>query len=724
MKKANFSVTLLLAGLLTLAGVLFEGTEETTAQLAKSTATRAETTYTLMIKDENGAEIGQYFDIRIDSFRVQSDTTVNFQMVPNLGIQDSILQQRHSTFLEMLLRNTGKEAEAVTDISAIIGSFSTLNRNWGPAIDVFIGDEYNGTDDTLRALFSELNSGLGYNYFREVSSPTSKGWNFDLSKVDWRLDRDVRKEIVFNPDGTPNKCTFFIQGLFKYGNDLRGRVRHQIGEALLLNRSYSRELIDTEAYDPKYFRLTRFSPDFNNLLKVGNALANGRDFRYDLNEQNRTPVANAGPDQKDRRVGQLITLDATASLDPDGQIVSYRWQQMFGTKTGTEYMTSIRAVLSDSISPIITFTLQWPGNYRFMLLITDNQGRTSEDFIDVSVYWPLGQNPIEIRGMSLGEYYDPNFSDIDSFFNLLESWDVKSICINPAWFMSSTSSNEIIPLDSLGRDLPNGITIGDNKLKFLIDYAHRQGIRVFLKPMVEFFRWSHNRTDLNPDNWDQWFENYKIFINHYADIAQETSVDLFSVGTELLTTEGFTDRWNDVIREVRIHYSGPITYSSATIYIDNFSDLIKFWNVLDYIGIGYYVHGSGTREIGSGVLDPTIEQMITSFENNFNKNIKPVIDTYSKPVIFTEMGCSNMDGSNQLPWFFNFGTDAKLDNSEQKEYYEAVLRFASGKSWFKGVYVWELNMKWDFTFQNEAIPLTLSPKGKPAAGVIGLWYAE
>ena len=298
MNKANFSATLFLAVLVTLSSALSEGSEKTAARLSKTSAPQAGATYALTIKDETGAEIGQYFDIRIDSFMVQGDTTVNFQMIPNLVIQDSILQQRYSTFLEMLLRNTGKEAEAVTDTSTIIGSFNTLNRNWGPAIDVFIGDEYNGTDDTLRVLLNELNSRLGQSYFTEVSSPTNKGWNFDLSKVDWRLDREVRKEIVFNPDGTPSKCTFFIQGLFKYGNDLQGRMRHQIAVALLLNRAYSRELIDTEAYDPKYFKMTRFSPDFINLLKVGNALSNGRYFRYDLNEQNRAPVANAGPAQQ------------------------------------------------------------------------------------------------------------------------------------------------------------------------------------------------------------------------------------------------------------------------------------------------------------------------------------------------------------------------------------------------------------------------------------------
>jgi hypothetical protein len=79
MKKVNFGPTLFLAGLIPLSSVLFEDTEETTAQLSKSSASQAETTRTLTIKDENGAEIGQYFDIRIDSFRVQRDTTVNFQ---------------------------------------------------------------------------------------------------------------------------------------------------------------------------------------------------------------------------------------------------------------------------------------------------------------------------------------------------------------------------------------------------------------------------------------------------------------------------------------------------------------------------------------------------------------------------------------------------------------------------------------------------------------------
>ena len=81
-----------------------------------------------------------------------------------------------------------------------------------------------------------------------------------------------------------------------------------------------------------------------------------------------------------------------------------------------------------------------------------------------------------------------------------------------------------------------------------------------------------------------------------------------------------------------------------------------------------------------------------------------------------------MDGANQLPWFFNFGPEAEMDNREQQEYYEAVFRFAYGKPWFKGLYCWDLSLKWDYTFQLENIPLNLSPKDKPVAGVVEHWF--
>ena len=73
------------------------------------------------------------------------------------------------------------------------------------------------------------------------------------------------------------------------------------------------------------------------------------------------PVANAGPD-KSAVVGEIITFDASASRDPDGNIVAYRWDFGNGaTATGK----------------IARYAYQQPGMYAVTLTVTDDSGRSN-----------------------------------------------------------------------------------------------------------------------------------------------------------------------------------------------------------------------------------------------------------------------------------------------------------------------------------------------------------
>jgi hypothetical protein len=40
-----------------------------------------------------------------------------------------------------------------------------------------------------------------------------------------------------------------------------------------------------------------------------------------------------------------------------------------------------------------------------------------------------------------------------------------------------------------------------------------------------------------PKEWRQFFDNYKIFIGHYADIAHRYHVQQLAIGTELITAD-------------------------------------------------------------------------------------------------------------------------------------------------------------------------------------------
>ena len=88
---------------------------------------------------------------------------------------------------------------------------------------------------------------------------------------------------------------------------------------------------------------------------------------------NRAPVAHAGADQVLNQAG-TVTLDGSASFDPDGDTLTYQWVQVSGrpaTLTG-----------ADTVNP--TFTAE-QGSYTFRLIVDDGRGLTDTDEVDIFV---------------------------------------------------------------------------------------------------------------------------------------------------------------------------------------------------------------------------------------------------------------------------------------------------------------------------------------------------
>jgi len=106
---------------------------------------------------------------------------------------------------------------------------------------------------------------------------------------------------------------------------------------------------------------------------------------------NLTPIANAG-------TNQTITLPAnTASLtgsgtDSDGSISSYNWTKLSGPSGGS--ITN-----ANSASTTVTGLVQ--GIYQFELKVTDNNGATGKDTMQLTVNTALNQPPTANAGVDL-----------------------------------------------------------------------------------------------------------------------------------------------------------------------------------------------------------------------------------------------------------------------------------------------------------------------------------
>ncbi|MBS1664283.1 MAG: T9SS type A sorting domain-containing protein [Bacteroidetes bacterium] len=91
---------------------------------------------------------------------------------------------------------------------------------------------------------------------------------------------------------------------------------------------------------------------------------------------NQPPVADAGPDMTIEQTAAPVTLDGSASHDPDGTIVKYQWVQTAG-------LSGVTLTNAGSAKPA-AYGMN-PGSYVFQLTVTDDKGATGQDEVMVTV---------------------------------------------------------------------------------------------------------------------------------------------------------------------------------------------------------------------------------------------------------------------------------------------------------------------------------------------------
>ncbi|MHC4443153.1 MAG: glycoside hydrolase family 113 [Planctomycetota bacterium] len=254
------------------------------------------------------------------------------------------------------------------------------------------------------------------------------------------------------------------------------------------------------------------------------------------------------------------------------------------------------------------------------------------------------------------------------------------------------------------------VTPSPQQWQQILKIAHQNGLRVILMPIVLLSepRGSEWRGVISPPSWDDWFEQYRKFIFHFAKIAAEGKAEVLIIGSELVSAKTYLEQWQRIIREVRQIYPGKLSYSGNWDHYKH----VEFWDELDLIGMtSYYKLASKPN--------PTLEDLIKEWKP-LKTGILRWQKKIGKPLLFTEVGWCSQEGASIEPWnYYHNQSATKKGHQEQKNNYLAFMETWKDNPQVGGVIWWEWidtnDGKNDFNY---------TPKGKPAEVELRRWFAE
>lgn len=310
---------------------------------------------------------------------------------------------------------------------------------------------------------------------------------------------------------------------------------------------------------------------------------------------------------------------------------------------------------------------------------------STADYRGLAIQVASGYKPVETYGALLRE---------------ITALGANSVLLSVAGYMEHATAQSIY-IDA--RKVP-----APEDFKTVIRQARALGLKVIVMPIVLLRnpRGSEWRGVIEPPDWDDWWEQYNEFVLYFADIAREGQADALMVGSELVSTEKYTERWEKLIAAVRPRfYGGKLGYSANW---DHFRP-VQFWDKLDFIGMTSYFTLADKK-------NPTVAEIMDRW-SPIRKDILDWHRQVGKPILLTEVGWCSQEGAATAPWNYyqnQKATPAAME--EQRRLYEAFIRAWNGTPELMGVIWWE----WNAT-EGGPTDYGYTPKGKPAEQVLRQW---
>lgn len=226
----------------------------------------------------------------------------------------------------------------------------------------------------------------------------------------------------------------------------------------------------------------------------------------------------------------------------------------------------------------------------------------------------------------------------------------------------------------------DGLTPSDYVVEKVVRFFVRKGYHVTMRPILNEDRiMEDGRTEwrgtIRPRDTARWFAGYTELLRDYAEIADKTSADVLTVGTELDSMESYHEEWERIIETVRGEFSGEVTYASNRRVSPNFP-----WQFVDFISVDAFFR----LELP---IEATADEIAEALYSEWWNEVFSAAARYGLPVVFAEVGTRAEQGSFNRPWIWDHRTPR--DQSAQANYYQANC-IAWGD--LRGLYWWHISL--------------------------------
>lgn len=344
------------------------------------------------------------------------------------------------------------------------------------------------------------------------------------------------------------------------------------------------------------------------------------------------------------------------------------------------------------------------------------------------------RGPGFMAGVEFQSYYEPN---------------VPTFTLNALQNVQAIGSNWVIltPSWTYSRSHPLTFSEQPGKDAFWLDtvtsvsQARSLNLNVALFPQPRFASNANEFWQSAPRDsgwWSNWFDHYRAFAVHYADLATQSGAQALIIGGDWIapalpagtladgTSSGVPAdaeaRWKNVIAEVRLHFRGQVLfalpYDTGVIQAP-----VNLLSDVDAVYLLWFAKLSDQPNPGKADL-------INEAGNLLDTNVLPVQIQVNKPFIialsypsstYSATGCIPNGSGGCFDWKAlsrpnaDVGT-VNLDLQQQFDIYDAVFSTVNARTWVSGL-----------VSRGYYAPVALQDKsasihGKPAADLLWYWF--